>query len=70
MTTNRLSKLTAMFCGWLYLPVASAHPGHDHSLGVAERLLHAVQTEWLAALVLLVPSLIVGYLYFKKVRKE
>ena len=70
MTTNRLSKLIAMFCGSVYLPVALAHPGHEHSQGIAERLLHAVQTEWLAPLLLLVPSLIVGYLYVKKIGKK
>jgi hypothetical protein len=54
----------------VYLPVALAHPGHEHSQGIAERFLHAVQTEWLAPLLLLVLSLIAGYLYAGKAGKE
>jgi len=66
MSTNKLSKLIAMFCGSAFVPAALAHPGHEHSQGIAERLLHAVQTGWLAPLLLLVLSLIAGYLYIKK----
>jgi len=70
MTATKLSKLIAALCGSAYLPVALAHPGHEHSQGIAERVLHAVQTEWLAPLVLLVLSLIAGYLYARKAGKE
>ena len=70
MTANKLSKLIAVLCGLAYLPVASAHPGHEHSQGIAERLLHAFQTEWLAPLLLLVLAVIAGYLYVRKAGKE
>jgi len=70
MTSNKLSKLITLFCGSVFVPAALAHPGHEHSQGIAERLLHAVQTEWLAPLLLLVLSLIAGYLYVKKTGKR
>ncbi len=70
MKTNKLSRLIAMFCGPAYLPVASAHPGHEHSQAIAERLLHAVQTEWLAPVVLLVLLGVAGYLYVRTAGKE
>jgi len=66
MTTSKLSKLITMFFGSAFVPAAQAHPGHEHSQGIAESLLHSVQTGWLAPLLLLVVSLIAGYLYAKK----
>ena len=70
MTASKLSKLIAILCGSAYMPIALAHPGHQHSQGLAERLLHAVQTEWLAPLLLLlVAVLIAGYLSVKKAGK-
>jgi hypothetical protein len=62
MTTNKLTKLIAMFCGWVYLPAALAHPGHEHNQGIAETLLHTAQTEWLAPVALLVLLGLAGYL--------
>jgi hypothetical protein len=70
MTANKLSKLIAVLCGSAYLPVSLAHPGHEHSQGIAERLLHAVQTEWLAPVVLLVLLGVAGYLYVRTAGKE
>jgi len=70
MTASKLSKLIAAFCGSAYLPVALAHPGHEHSQGIAERFLHAVQTEWLAPLVLLVLLALARYFYVRKADKE
>ena len=70
MTATKLSKLIAALCGSAYLPVALAHPGHEHSQGIAERVLHAVQTEWLAPVVLLVLLGVAGYLYVRNVDKE
>jgi hypothetical protein len=69
MTASRLSKLITILCGSVYMPIALAHPGHEHSHGIAERLLHAVQTEWLVPLLLLVAVLIAGYLSVKKAGK-
>jgi hypothetical protein len=69
MTASKLSKLIAILCGSAYMPIALAHPGHQHSQGIAERLLHAVQTEWLAPLLLLIAVLIAGYLSVKKAGK-
>jgi len=67
MTTSKLSKLITMFFGSAFVPAALAHPGHEHSQGIAESLLHSVQTGgWPAPLLLLVVSLIAGYLYAKK----
>ena len=70
MTANKLSKLIAVLCGSAYLPVSLAHPGHEHSQGIAERLLHAVQTEWLAPAVLLVLLGLAGYFCARKADKE
>jgi len=70
MTARKLSKLIAVLCGSLYLPVALAHPGHEHSQGIVERLLHAIQTDWLAPLVLLVLLSLAGYFYVRKAEKE
>lgn len=67
MTAGKLAGLIATVCGSAYGPFALAHPGHEHSQGIAERLLHAVQTEWLA--LLLVAGLIAGYLFVKKADK-
>jgi len=70
MTASKLSKLIAVFCGSAYLPVALAHPGHEHSQGIAERVLHAVQTEWLAPVVLLLFIGLAGYFYARMADKE
>lgn len=70
MTANKLSKLIGVLCGSAYLPVASAHPGHEHSQGILERLLHAAGTEWLAPLLLLALVVTVGYWYVRKAGKE
>ena len=69
MTASKLSKLVAILCCSAYMPIALAHPGHQHSQGIAERVLHAVQTEWLVPLLLLVAVLITGYLSVKKAGK-
>jgi hypothetical protein len=70
MTANRPSKLISVLCGSVYGSVALAHPGHEHSQGIVERLLHAAGTEWLAPLLLLVLVVTVGYLYARKAGKE
>ena len=70
MTGNKLSKLIAVLCGSAYLPVALAHPGHEHSQAIMERLLHAVETEWLAPIVLLVSLGLAGYFYARMADKE
>ena len=70
MTANKLSKLIAVLCGSAYLPISLAHPDHEHSQSIAERLLHAVQTEWLAPVVLLVLLGLAGHLYVRKAGKE
>ena len=70
MKTNTLSKLIAVLCGSLYLPIVLAHPGHQHSKGITESLLHTVQTEWPAAVVSLVLLGLAGYFYGRKSDKE
>jgi len=70
MTASKLSKLFAVFCGSAYLPVALAHPGHEHSPAMADRLLHAVQTDWLAPVVLLLLLGLAGYFYARMADKE
>ena len=70
MTAHKLSRLIAVLCGSVYVPAALAHPGHEHSQGIVEGLLHAVQTEWLAPVVLLVLLGVAGYLYVRNVDKE
>jgi len=70
MTTNKLSTLMAMFSGSAFVPAALAHPGHEHSQAITERLLHAVQTEWLAPVVVLVLLGVAGYLYVRTAGKE
>ena len=70
MTAGKLAGLIATVCGSAYGPFALAHPGHEHSQGIAERVLHAVQTEWLAPLVLLVLLALARYFYVRKAGKE
>ena len=70
MTAGKLAGLIATVCGSAYGPFALAHPGHEHSQGIAERWLHAMQTEWLVPLLLLVLALVAGYLYARKAGKE
>ena len=69
MTASKLAKLTAVLCGSLCVPVALAHPGHEHSRGIMEGLLHAAATEWAAALMLLVLTVVAGYTYARKACK-
>jgi hypothetical protein len=66
MTANKLSKLIAALCASVYLPVALAHPGHEHSQRIVERLLHAVETEWLVPILLVLAVIIAGYWYVRK----
>ncbi len=69
MKAHKLSKLIALFMGSISSTAAWSHPGHQHGQGVVDRLLHAVQTEWLAPLALLV--LVLGtYAYVKKGKKD
>ncbi|MFQ5643553.1 MAG: hypothetical protein ACE5FQ_07620 [Thiogranum sp.] len=59
------NKLTAFVCTLAFATGAYAHPGHTHSQDFVERLSHAVQTEWLAPVLVVVVIGIAGYLYLK-----
>lgn len=66
MTTSKAAKLLAVLGGSWSVPVALAHPGHEHGPGLLEGLLHALESEWRAALLLLALSLVAGCLYIGK----
>ena len=70
MTANKLIKLIALLPGQMGVTVAWAHPGHEHSPAMADRLLHAVQTDWLALIILLVSLGLAGYFYVRMADKE
>jgi len=62
MTTN---KLAAFIFTLAFATQAYAHPDHAHSHNFMERLLHAIQTEWLAPLLVVILIGIAGYAYFR-----
>ena len=59
MTAN---KLIALASALAFTTEAQAHPGHTHSQHFMERLLHALQTEWLAPLLVVVFIAITAYI--------
>jgi len=60
------SKLTVLISALAFIPAAYAHPGHTHSHNFLERVLHAVQTEWLAPVLVAILIGVAGYLYLKR----
>ena len=59
------SKLIVLISTLAFIPAAYAHPGHVHSHNFLERVLHAVQTEWLAPVLVVILIGVAGYLYLK-----
>ena len=70
MKANRLIRLIALFPALMGAGAAWSHPGHQHSQGFAETLLHSVQTEWLAPIVVPLLLALAAYLYVRKTNKE
>ena len=70
MKANRLIRLIALLPGLMGATAAWSHPGHQHSQGFAEALLHSVQTEWLAPVVVPLLLALAAYLYVRKTDKE
>ena len=61
----KASKLIVFISALVFIPETYAHPGHAHSHGFMERVLHAAQTEWLAPLLVVILIGIAAYAYLK-----
>jgi transposase InsO family protein len=70
MKANRPIRLIALFPALMGATAAWSHPGHQHSQGFAEALLHSVQTEWLAPVVVPLLLALAAYLYARKTNKR
>ena len=70
MTKSLFARLTVLLTGTAPVTAALAHPGHQHSSALLERVQHALQTEWGPVLLLGAIIAIGGVMLLKKRRSD
>ena len=65
---KKIPRLVVLVCSLLPLPVALAHPGHEHAQGWLSRVAHA-PIGWDQLLLLIAVAMVAVYLFIAKNRR-